>query len=85
MHKIIVFGDSRILIKALITKKVPHHIKLSHIYHKILHLSRYFQNIRYFHVIHALNEQADKQANKGVTLAQGILCTDGDFQRCDIP
>jgi len=85
MNQILVFGDSRILIKALIMKKAPHQIKLSHIYHKILHLSRYFQNIRYFHVHRVLNDQADKQANKGVSLAQGILCTDGDFQRCDIP
>ena len=85
IDKILVFGDSRLLINALITKKSPPHIKLRHIFHKILHLSKYFQNIRYFHVIHVLNMQADKEANKGAALDQSILCTDGDYQRCDIP
>ena len=85
IDKILVFGDSRLLINALITKKSPPHIKLSHIFHKIVHLSKYFQVIRYFHVSCELNKQADKEANKGSVLDQSILCTDGDYQRCDIP
>ena len=83
--KISVFGDSRILINALITKKIPAHIKLHHIFQKILHLSKYFQNIRYFHVLRVLNMQADKEANSGAALDQSILCIDGVYQRCDIP
>ena len=77
-----VFGDSRLLINALITKKSPSHIKLRHIFQKILHLCKYFQNIRFHHV---LNMQADKEANSGAALDQSILCIDGIYQRCDIP
>ena len=82
---ITVFGDSRLLISALINKKSPPHIKLWHIFQKILQLSKYFQNIKYFHVLRVLNMQADKEANSGAALDQSILIIDGESQRCDIP
>ena len=49
-----VFGDSQLLINALINKKSPSHIKLGQIFQKILHLSKDFQSIRYVHVLHVL-------------------------------
>lgn len=82
---ITVFGDSRLLISALINKKRPPNINLRHIFQKILQLSKCFQNIKYYHVLRVLNRQADKEANIGAALDQSILVIDGVSQRCDIP
>ena len=55
--KLLVFGDSPLLINALIKKKSPSHLKLGQIYQKILHLSNKFQAIRFYHVLRGLNSQ----------------------------
>ena len=75
--KLSVFGDSRLLIQALIGKKRPSQLKLALIYQKIRLLSKKFQTIRFFHVLRGLNSLADKAANRGTLLGRGILLKDG--------
>ena len=72
-----VFGDSRLLIQAIIRKNRPSHIHLAQIYQKIRMLSKKFQTIRFFHVLRGLNKLADKAANEGTLLGRGILHMDG--------
>ena len=83
--KLSVFGDSRLLIHALIRKKHPSQLKLAQIYQKIRLLSKNFQTIRFFHVLHGLNSLADKEANRGSLLGRGILIKDGFEHRCNVP
>ena len=72
-----VFGDSRMLIQALINKKRPPKLKLALIYQKIQLLSQKFQSIKFYHVLRGLNSLADNEANKGSLLSRGILIVDG--------
>ena len=85
INTLTVFGDSRMLIQALIKKKRPSQLKLALIYHKIQLLSKKFLSIRLFHVLLGLNSLVDKEANRGTLLSIGILNMDGIENRCDIP
>ena len=74
---IMVFGDSHLLIQAIIRKNRPSHIHLAQIYQKIRMLSKNFKTIRFFHILRGLNKLADKAANEGTLLGRGILHMDG--------
>jgi len=80
-----VFGDSRMLIQALINKKRPDHLKLALLYRKIQMTCKKFHSIRFYHILRGLNKLADKEANKGALLSRGTLNVDGKDTRCDIP
>ena len=80
-----VFGDSRMLIQALIKKKRPVQVKLALLYHKIQMICKKFHSIRFYHILRGLNTLADKEANKGALLNRGTLNVDGTDSRCDIP
>ena len=83
--KLSVFGDSRLLIQAIIKEKCPSQINLAQIYQKIRLLSKNFQTINYFHVLRGLNALADREANQGTLLGIGILLIDGVELRSDVP
>ena len=83
--KLSVFGDSRLLIQAIIKKKRPSQINLAQIYQKIRLLSKKFQTISYFHVLHGLNALANREANQETLLGRGILLIDGVELRSDVP
>ena len=85
IDKLTVFGDSRLLIHALIRKKRPSHLKLEQIYQKIHFVSKNFQTIRFYHVLRGLNSMADKESNHGTLLGRGVLLKYGIKCRCDIP
>ena len=80
-----VFGDSRMLIQALINQKRPSQLKLALIYQKIRQLSQSFHSITYYHILRGLNYLANNEANKGTLLSRGILEVDGLESRNDIP
>lgn len=80
-----VFGDSRILIQALTTKRRPSHLKMALTYQKILLLTKKFQTIRFLHVLRGMNSLADREANRGTLLGRSTLQVDGIDSRCDIP
>ena len=80
-----VFGDSRMLIQALIKKKRPSQIKLALLYQKIHLILQSFRSISFYHVLRGLNTLADREANRGVLQGRGMLHLDGSETRCDIP
>ena len=82
---IMVFGDSRLLIQAIIRKNRPSHIHLAQIFQQNRMLSKNFQTIKFYHVLRGLNTLADKAVNEGTLLGRGILHMDGVETRCDIP
>ena len=83
--KMSVFGDSRLLIQAIIKKKRPSQINLAQIYQKIRLLRKKIQTISYFHVLRGLNALADRESNQGTLLGRGILLIDGVELRSDVP
>ena len=85
ISNLVVFGDSRMLILALNRKNRPNQLKLAQVYQKIRFLSKKFHSIDFYHVLRALNEVADKEANYGTVLGRGVLVNDGVESRCDIP
>ena len=85
INSLVVFGDSRMLIQALINQKRPSQLKLALIYQKIRHLSQSFHSISFYHILWGLNYLADNEANKGTLLNRGILEVDGLERRNDIP
>ena len=82
---LVVFGNSRMLIQALINQKRPSQLKLALIYQKIRQLSQSFHSISFYHILCGLNHLADIEANKGALLNRGILEVDGLERRNDIP
>jgi len=85
ISSLLVFGDSRLLIQALASKKRPTHLILATIYQKIQSLCKTFHTIRFYHVLRGLNSKADKEANNGTLLSRGVLNMDGIESRCDTP
>ena len=85
ISSLVVFGDSRMLIQALINQKRPTQLKLALIYQKIRQLSQSFQSISFYHILRGLNHLADIEANKGALLNRGFLEVDGLERRNDIP
>ena len=77
LTKLVVFGDSRLLIQALIRKKLPSQLKLALIFQKIQLLIKRFVSIKFYHVLRGLNSLADGEANKGSLLSRGSLQIDG--------
>lgn len=44
---------------------------------RIFLLIEKFENLKFFHILRALNEQVEKMANRGVQLEQGTLNKQG--------
>ena len=85
IDEISVFGDSRIIIQAMILKKFPSHLHISRILHKISMIASKFQKINYYHVLRGLNSLADAEANKAVHLGRSIISVDGRETKCNLP
>jgi len=85
IQKINIFGDSRLIIKAVHTKKVPSDIYLGQIFKKICLLLSQFRNYKAQHVLRNLNSLADAEANQGVLLNKSQLSVNGGSSTCAIP
>jgi hypothetical protein len=72
-----VIGNSRILIQAMVTNTLPTQMNLRHIIKKIMRLSRSFQKIDLFHVLHHLNAEADQASKAATHLSRGQLSLNG--------
>ena len=70
IQKLTIFGDSRMIVKALHTKKMPTDISLAHTYRKVLLLLKHFRNYKAYHVLSTLKNLADAEANRGSTLSK---------------
>eukprot|EP00253_Pinus_taeda_P022123 PITA_22123 len=80
-----VFGDSRIIIQALKSKKNPSQLHLSTILRKIRLILPKFHKISFYHIPRKLNSQADMEANQGVLRSKSSLCVNQVDSFCNIP
>ena len=85
VHSLAVFGDSKIIIQALRTKKLPPNFFLSAIIKKIRLLAAKFTTISFFHILRGLNAQADKEANKAAGMDMKTLMVNGRDSICFFP
>jgi len=80
-----IFGDSRIIIQAIIMKREPKHLLLAHSYKKVIHLMAKFKEIKIFHVLKNLNSLVDHESNKGTLLSKGSLQVNGEESTSHVP
>ena len=73
IQKINIFGDSRLIIKAVHTKKIPSDIHLGQIFRKVSLLLSHFRIYKAQHVLRNLNSLADAEANRGALLNKNQL------------
>ena len=66
IKKLAIISDSRITIQALILKKPPNNMELTHIYRKVSLKIKDFEKVKFFHVLRHLNNLVDHEANLGV-------------------
>ena len=60
----IIFGDSSIIIQAMVSGNLPKNVALSQILHRSKHLERQIGGIDYYYILRIKNKQADSQANE---------------------
>jgi ribonuclease HI len=80
-----VFGDSKLVVQAMRTKKSPSSLQMNRIYHKIRILTGKFQTIRFFHVLRHLNKEVDHEANHASLLSRSTISVNGIDSTCNIP
>ena len=85
LESLVVFGDSKLIIQALRSKKFPTNIFLISIIKKILLSVSKFRAISFFHILCGLNEKTDLEANKAAVLGRSILVVNGRDSHCIIP
>jgi ribonuclease HI len=83
--KAMVFGDSRLLIQAMITTPKSSNLKLTNLVKRIHLLSHSFQKIEFFHILRSLNSEADREANKETLLNKGDLLVNNEVQNVLLP
>jgi ribonuclease HI len=81
----VIIGDSRIVIKALIHHSTLQNAKLNNLLDKIHLLLRKLRKFKIYHVLRNLNERADSEANKGARLNAGTMHLNGTTIRADVP
>ena len=80
-----IFGDSRLIVKALHTKKMTTDIGLAHTHRKVILLLKQLRNHKAYHVLRSLNSLADAEANRGTTLSKGQLIVNGEISNHPLP
>ena len=85
LDSLVVFGDSKLIIQAMRSKKLPSNIFLISILKKILLSVAKFKEIIFFHVLRGLNEQEDLEANKAALLDRSVLVVNGKDSFCNVP
>jgi ribonuclease HI len=82
---LVILGDSRIIIQALILRTKVTNAKLQHILDKIQLLLGKLCNYQLYHVLRGNNASADAEANKGTLLRKGLMLLNGATTNWDIP
>jgi ribonuclease HI len=85
IQELVIIGDSRIVIKALIHHSKLQNAKLNNLLDKIQLLLGKFRSFKIYHVLRNLNERADVEANKGALLTAGTLQLNGTTSKADMP
>jgi len=73
IQDLVIIGDSRVIIQALIRHSKTQSASLNNLLDKIHLLLRNFNSYKLYHVLRELNGKADEEANKGTLLELGIL------------
>jgi ribonuclease HI len=73
IHDLIIIGDSRVIIQAIINHSKTQSAILNNLLDKIHLLLRNFKSYKLFHVLRDLNGEADEEANRGTLLEPGVL------------
>ena len=69
----IIIGDSRVIIQAIIRHSKTQSAILNNLLEKIHLLLRNFKSYKFFHVLRDLNGEADEEANRGTLLEPRVL------------
>jgi ribonuclease HI len=85
VRDLVVLGDSRIIIQALIQRTRVTNAQLQHSLDKIKLLLGQFHSIQLFHVLRGNNAQADEEANLGACLEKGCMLLNGVMVNWGIP
>ena len=85
IKKLIIIGDSRIIIQALNLKKDPNNMGLAHYHQKVIAQMKEFEEVKCYHVLWNLNHIADHEANIGASLSKGIILVNGIEKHEPIP
>jgi len=85
IQDLIVIGDSRIIIQAMVKKSHSHSIKLQSLLDKIRIITSKLKSCQFFHVLRDQNCNADQEANQGVHLNAGTLSVNGILNQVEIP
>jgi len=72
-REILVFGDSEVLIKALISEKKLKDPVLNKLLTKLKRIMREIPSVQFYHILRRLNKEADRLANIGCTLQIGMI------------
>jgi len=85
IESLVVIGDSRLVIQAMKTKKLPTTLHMIPIFKKIFLSISKFKEISFYHVLRGLNAQADLEANKEALLDRSILIVNSRESFSNVP
>lgn len=81
----IIFGDSEVIIKTMVTNPSPRDLRLARLIQRIKSMAKLFQNLRYYHVLRDNNKEADLEANKVAQLMDGAMKSNEEETWVPIP
>jgi ribonuclease HI len=84
IQNLVIVGDSRLVIRAIIHRTQTQSAKLNNLLDKIHLLLGCFSSYEIYHVLRELNEKADVEANKGALLAPGNLNLNGTMSTVEL-
>ena len=85
IQKLAIFGDYRLIVKAVHTKKMLSGISLTHLHRKVLLMLKHFRTHKAYHVLRSLNNLADAEANRGAILSKSQLIVNGEISKHPLP
>jgi ribonuclease HI len=85
VQDLVIIGDSRLIIQALILRNKVQNTKLQHILEKFHLLLGSLRTYQLYHVLRKLNALADAEANKGALSSIGTLQVNGTTTNMEIP
>lgn len=85
IRDLVIIGDSRLLIQAIVLSKNTKNAKLNNLIDRIRLLLRGLHSFQIFHVLRELNKDADIEANRGVELAIRNTLANGIPSMVDLP
>ena len=71
--EILIFGDSELLIKMMANKKRLKDPVLNKQLSRVTRILKDFPSVQFFHILRGLNKEADRLANIGCTLQDGMI------------